>query len=219
MSDTTGVRVVVRRCHGCRRPAHRAGDTGEPGRRLFDHEALDVVPVPQPQPKLGEQVEAAAAGEEAGADAVVEQGLAFERSAADAFVAGEHHKAGFRTCAPSTTLRRSCHQWTIPKPVNATPPRSPRPEPATGPGDTAQHPRAGGGRGSAGAVQLDSCSTPVAARRPPRAGDLRPVRRDPRAPHKVVERDRQPVVEPAASRSAGRAPQRGRVVMLVDLIG
>lgn len=69
---------------GVEDPNTGAGDAGEPGRRLLDHEALDVVPVPQPQPKLGEQVEAAATGEEAGADAVVEQGLAFERSAAPA---------------------------------------------------------------------------------------------------------------------------------------
>lgn len=70
------------------------GDAGEPGRRPFGDECLDVVRVPKPQPELGEQVKAAAAGEEAGSDAVVEQGLAFERSAADAFVAGEHHQAG-----------------------------------------------------------------------------------------------------------------------------
>jgi hypothetical protein len=63
---------------GVEYPDAGAGDAGEPGCRLFGDEGLDVVPVPQPQPELGEQVEGAAAGEEAGADAVVEQGLAFE---------------------------------------------------------------------------------------------------------------------------------------------
>lgn len=60
---------------------------------MLGHEGLDVVPVAQSETGLPKEVEAAAAGEEAGADAVVEQCLAFEWPATDALVTGEDDEA------------------------------------------------------------------------------------------------------------------------------
>jgi len=79
---------------GVEDPDARAGDAGEPGRWLVGRESLDVVPVPEPESELVEEGEAAAAGEEAGSDVVVEQSLAFERAAADPLVAGEYDETG-----------------------------------------------------------------------------------------------------------------------------